>query len=49
VKKLLIASLKEIISLGLAEPEEKYLFRDSREKFISFNICILLALGLELK
>jgi hypothetical protein len=34
LKKLLIASLKEIISFGLSEPDISLLFRDSNEELV---------------
>ena len=49
LKKLLIASWNEIISLGLAEPDVRLLFTDSKEKLIPLNSPILFVLGLELK
>jgi hypothetical protein len=49
LKKLLIASLNEIISFGLSEPEINLLFIDSKEKLVLFILPISLIIGFELK
>ena len=49
LKKLLIASLNEIISLGLSEPEIKLPLMDSKEKLVLFILPIPLIIDFELK
>jgi|TARA_B110000438_G_scaffold89362_1_gene88838 hypothetical protein len=49
LKKLLIASLNEIISLGLSEPDTKLPLMDSKEKFVLFILPIPLIIDFELK
>jgi|TARA_B110000196_G_scaffold82353_1_gene71044 hypothetical protein len=44
-----MASLNEIIALGLSEPDVRLIFTDSKEKLFLLNAAILFVLGFELK
>jgi hypothetical protein len=49
LKKLLIASLNEIIVLGLSEPDVRLICTDSKEKLFLLNSAILFVLSFVLK